>query len=178
MTARRQLGFVLFLLVTGLGAARADGPHIALHAVAGGYEVTLFSAPDPLVAGPVQLTVLVQDAQSGTVLSPVSVTGSLSLKGASAHAMGLHFAHAGSSNLQLPGQALTMPAPGDYMLLLRVQAPGRLPVVLHGDLPAGTNRGRRDTVLWAVFAVAGMICLFLANQKARQAMQRHQARSR
>ena len=56
---------VVFLSVTMVAGVRADGGVIVLDGQAGPFLVTAFAAPAPLRAGPVDLSVLVRDAQSG-----------------------------------------------------------------------------------------------------------------
>jgi hypothetical protein len=47
--------------------ARADGGAVRLREQAGDYQVTVFTSPTPLRAGPVDVSVLVQDAAGGCV---------------------------------------------------------------------------------------------------------------
>jgi hypothetical protein len=162
---RRIAAFLVVALGTAT-AALADGPHIALHATQGRYEVTLFSAPDPLVTGPVELTLLVQDANTGALLSDVTAGGAL--VPASGAAIPLTLTPGGSSNRQLWGETVRIAAPGNYTLHLRVTAGGGPVAEFSGGLPVDANRGKRNTVLWAVFVLLASIGLFLANQTAKQ----------
>jgi len=61
---RRSLLLATALLALNL-RAQADGGLVALHQVAGPFNVTVFTAPVPLRAGPVDISVLVQDRASG-----------------------------------------------------------------------------------------------------------------
>src|SRR5437588_2731753 len=54
--------------------ARADGGTVRRSERAGGYQVTVFTAPTPFRAGPVDISVLVQDALTGEPLSQTRVT--------------------------------------------------------------------------------------------------------
>jgi hypothetical protein len=166
LSAIRRL-LVLSLLVLPVPfSAFADGPHIALHATQGRYEITVFTAPDPLVTGPIQLTLLVQDAATGALLSGVAASGSLTL--ASGPGIPLTLRLDGSSNRQLPGETVKLVHPGSYTLRLKVSAAGGSPEEFTGVLPVDANQGKRNTVLWAVFVAVAMIGLFLANQTAKQ----------
>jgi hypothetical protein len=64
-----QLCYRGLLLVPALLAfssrAQADGGFVELHQEIGAFVVTVFSAPGPLRAGPVDISVLVQDRASG-----------------------------------------------------------------------------------------------------------------
>jgi hypothetical protein len=53
---------------------RADGGTIRLSDQQGSYRITVFTAPTPLRAGPVDLSVLIQEAATGELASEVLVT--------------------------------------------------------------------------------------------------------
>ena len=61
---RRGLLLVAALLAFS-SRAHADGGFVELHQEAGPFVVTVFTAPGPLRAGPVDISVLVQDRASG-----------------------------------------------------------------------------------------------------------------
>ena len=61
---RRGL-FLVAALLAFSSRAQADGGLVALHQEAGPFVVTVFTAPGPLRAGPVDISVLVQDRASG-----------------------------------------------------------------------------------------------------------------
>jgi len=61
---RRGLLLVAALLAFSSGA-QADGGLVALHQEIGPFVVTVFTAPGPLRAGPVDISLLVQDRASG-----------------------------------------------------------------------------------------------------------------
>jgi hypothetical protein len=62
------------LLACSAAAARADGGVPRLSERAGGYRVSVFTSPTPFRAGPVDVSVLVQDADSGELVPDVRVT--------------------------------------------------------------------------------------------------------
>jgi hypothetical protein len=165
-SAVRRQSFFLLLILAAPFSAFADGPHIALHATQGRYEITVFTAPDPLVTGPIQLTLLVQDVATGALLPGVSASGTLAP--ASGTVIPLTLALGGASNGQLPGETVKLINPGRYTLRLGVSAAGGPADEFSGALPVDANRGKRNTVLWAVFLAVAMIGLFLANQTAKQ----------
>jgi hypothetical protein len=63
-----------WLLAYSAGAARADGGVPRLSERTGGYRVSVFTSPTPFRAGPVDVSVLVQDADSGELTPDVQVT--------------------------------------------------------------------------------------------------------
>jgi hypothetical protein len=54
--------------------ARADGGAVRLRERVGGYQITVFTSPTPYRAGPVDISVLVQDAATGECLPDARVT--------------------------------------------------------------------------------------------------------
>jgi hypothetical protein len=56
-------------LGTGYVPARADGGSLRLAGKEGGYQITVFTAPTPFRAGPVDISVLVQDASTGDLVT-------------------------------------------------------------------------------------------------------------
>ena len=156
----------ILLALASCAAARADGPHIAFHGTQGAYTITLFSAPDPLVAGPADLTLLVQNAADGSLARVPAATGQLTLPG---HApVSFRLTPGGAANRQLPGATVRLPSAGTYALRLRLTSPTAATLLFSGTLPVEANHGRRNTVLWAVFLPVVLIALFLVNQYAKQ----------
>jgi hypothetical protein len=78
MRLPRRDRFACLLPVSALFAlpslAVADGGTVRLSEQKGNYRITVFTAPIPLRAGPVDLSVLVQDADTGELVSEVQVT--------------------------------------------------------------------------------------------------------
>src|SRR5215470_12733522 len=61
--------------------ARADGGAVRLRQRAGGYQIAVFTSPTPFRAGPVDVSVLVQDAATGECVPVARVTVSLKATG-------------------------------------------------------------------------------------------------
>jgi hypothetical protein len=61
--------------------ARADGGTVRLRQRAGGYQVAVFTLPTPFRAGPVDVSVLVQDAATGECVPAARVTVRLTARG-------------------------------------------------------------------------------------------------
>ena len=61
--------------------ARADGGAVRLRQKAGGYQVAVFTLPTPFRAGPVDVSVLVQDAATGECVPEARVTVRLKGRG-------------------------------------------------------------------------------------------------
>ena len=165
----------LALLVLSLAAcrARADGPHIAYHAETGPYSVTVFSAPDPLVAGPVELVLLVQNSADGAVVRDIAASATLRMAGQAPIPVALRPGAGG--NPKLPGASVRVPAAGKWNMRLHLAPPGRASIDCDVPLPVAVNHGNRDTVLWAVFLLGATIGLFLANQQGKAKLRARKA---
>jgi hypothetical protein len=73
---RTPAAFVLALgcFLLGTGMARGDGGTVRLSESRGGYRITVFTSPNPFRAGPVDVSVLVQDAATGEPAPDVGAT--------------------------------------------------------------------------------------------------------
>jgi hypothetical protein len=60
---------------------RADGGALRLHERAGNYQVAVFTSPTPFRAGPVDISVLVQDAATGECVTGARATVRLTARG-------------------------------------------------------------------------------------------------
>jgi hypothetical protein len=72
---------VLCVLIVQPSSLRADGGTMRLSERAGGYRVTIFTDPTPLRAGPVDVSVFVQDADTGESAAGVRVMVQAALRG-------------------------------------------------------------------------------------------------
>jgi hypothetical protein len=72
--ARWLLALACFLHPALASGLRADGGMLRLSERHGYYRISVFTAPNPLRAGPVDVSVLVQDARTGVALPQTEVT--------------------------------------------------------------------------------------------------------
>jgi hypothetical protein len=81
--SRIILSFVLVSSFTLLPSSfvRADGGAVRLRQRAGGYQVAVFTSPTPFRAGPVDISVLVQDAATGECVPEAQVAVRLTAPG-------------------------------------------------------------------------------------------------
>ena len=165
----------LWVAVSCWAPAWGDGPHVAFHGTEGAYTVTLFSAPDPLVAGPAEFSLLVQNASDGALAAAGGAKGRLALSGSPAIAFA--FAPGGGGNAQMAGATVQLPQSGSYALQLDLSEPPGVVVHFAGVLPVEPNHGKRNTVLWAVFVPPMIVFLFLANQYGKQRLVEARARA-
>ena len=98
------------LLVTWCAQAAADGGSLRLSTNQGGYHVTVFSAPTPLRAGPVDISVLVQDVTTRAPMPHAAVT--VRMKRAGRPALEYAATRASATNKLFREPSSTFPTPG------------------------------------------------------------------
>ena len=126
--------------------ALADGGSVRLSEEKGGYRITVFSAPTPFRAGPVDLSVLVQDGSTGDPLTRVQVTVGMSKSG------GLAWKYPATTematNKLLHAAQFELPEPGRWALEVQVQG-SHGPAVVGVELEAAEPLPRwREMWLW------------------------------
>ena len=119
---KRAWALSLTCLASLAGAAHGDGGTVRLSEAVGGYLVTVFTAPTPLRAGPVDVSVLVQDARTGQpapigqVMLRLRQPGERTLEQAATREQ--------ATNRLLHAAQFDLPAPGVWLVEVRVRGPG------------------------------------------------------
>jgi hypothetical protein len=135
--------------------ARGDGGSVCLSAKKGGYRITVFSAPTPFRAGPVDISVLVQDAGTGEPVPQARVTVRLSKPGQPA--LEYPATQEAATNKLLHAAQFDLPQPGRWNLEVRVEGLHG-PAVVGGELEAGEPLPRwlemAPWIGWPAVAVA------------------------
>ena len=102
--------------------ARADGGAVRLRERVGGYQITVFSSPTPFRAGPVDVSVLVQDAATEEYVPDARVTVRLT-----AHGTGEVHEYAATTeaatNKLLRAAEFQLPEPGWWDVAVAVEGP-------------------------------------------------------
>lgn len=110
-----------FLFLFGLAAtARADGGLVQISQVIGDERVTIFTSPNPLRAGPIDVSIWVQDAVSGTTLPDARVELELSSPAAGSRTLRAWATHAAATNKLFLAAMLDVPQPGLWHLSAKV----------------------------------------------------------
>ena len=160
---------VLMSVVLAPLAAQADGGAVCLHEAAGQFLVTVFVSPYPLRAGPADISVLIQDRQTGGVvldpaiklaLYPLSAKGSHLLTQAKLEL---------ATNRLLQAARLELPDPGWWVLNVSVSRGGE-EAVLSTTLQVvpGTNR---IAVVWPLLLFPPLaIGLFAIHQVLKRSI--------
>jgi hypothetical protein len=167
---------VIGFLLAAIPSAFADGGAVLSQATAGSYRITLFGSPSPLRAGPVDLSVMLQDAKTGEPVldRPVTITvraasnqkteawvpPCCSMKTQSA---AVAATHAAAQNKLLYAANLILPASGPHDLVVQI---GDLSAESRIDVKPPLSAGA-STWPWLA-APPLLVGLFALNQRLRR----------
>ena len=114
--------------------ARADGGTIRLRQRAGGYQVAVFTSPTPVRAGPVDVSVLVQDAATGECVPEARVTVRLTARG-TGDVLEYPATTEAATNRLFHAAVFELPKPGWWEVEVAVEGPHG-PAVLRFEVEA------------------------------------------
>jgi hypothetical protein len=154
-------------LGTGYAPARADGGSLRLTGKEGRYQMSVFSAPTPLRAGPVDISVLVLDALTGDLVTQARVI--------------VHMSKAGRPDLEYPAtfEAATnklfraaqfdLPERGNWDIQVEVES-SRGRAVIAGELDVAEALPRwRELWPWIGWPALAIILFSIHQMSARRA---------
>jgi hypothetical protein len=145
--------------------ARPDGGVVRLRETRGGLVVTVFTAPDPLRAGPQDVSVLVQEPSGAPVLD-AEVTLHFDPPDRSNAGFAAHALRAQATNKLLQAAQVDLGEVGEWRLGVSVRRAGQASD-LSCLLPIAPAT-HRMTALWDVLALPPlMVVLFALNQTLR-----------
>jgi hypothetical protein len=156
-------------LLAAAAAARADGGAVRLARPAGGYDLTVFSSPTPLRAGPVDLSVLVQDRATGDLIPESRVNLRVEPADRPEAGWDVRATREAATNKLYQDARFELPGPGAYLVTVTVEGPhgpatASFRVEAAAPLPRWSEMG-----LWIALPVVPVV-LFAAHQaRARRA---------
>lgn len=180
-TTARQRSCRWFSVVVCIAAAAAIWPHVAwadggvplTMRDVGGYRIAVFAEPAPLRAGPVDISVMVQDAQSGEQLDDTMIDVRVQSVGPVVVRRDSPATEEAATNKLFKAAHLTLPFSGHWQV--QVEVDGRYgKAEVTAEMVAGTALPRWQR-LWAWFTWPAVpVGLFLLNQwlAARQERRR------
>jgi hypothetical protein len=164
MTMRRAVGGVMFgwvLLGIGCPPAGADGGLLRLSAKKGGYQISVFTSPTPLRAGPVDISVLVQDSLTGEPMPGAQVALYMARRGQRARVY--RATQEAATNKLFRAVQFELPAPGHWEMEVQVEGPRGL-AVMGGAVEAAKPLPRWREI-WPWFGwPALVVALFVVHQ--------------
>ena len=155
---RPVVGGVIFgwlFLGTWCAPAVADGGTLRLSGKKGGYQITVFSAPTPFRAGPVDIGVLLQDGLTGEPLPHARVTVRMTKLGQLA--LESPATSEAATNKLFRAAQFELPEPGRWEIQVQVEGLHGL-AVIGGELEAAEPLPRWQEMWrwigWPVLAIA------------------------
>ncbi len=101
--------------------AQADGGWVCVKQSTGGLAITIFVAPAPVRAGPVDASVMVQDVQTGTPALDAEVTLHVAAGDPGGEPLELAATRAQATNKLLYASQFVLPAPGTWTISATVR---------------------------------------------------------
>jgi hypothetical protein len=155
------------LLLTGLGhvEALADGGQIRSMESHGELQLTVFTSPTPLRAGPIDVSVLLQNAHTGQTIPDADVTVELTRPSKSHPPIRTHATTDDATNKLLRAALIDLPAPGQWSIRVECTTPQiPAPIVANLDVDAAPPLPPWLTV-WPWFTwPAAVVALFAVHR--------------
>jgi hypothetical protein len=157
-SARPIIGLLLlsFFIFHPSSFARADGGAVRLHERAGTYQIAVFTSPTPFRAGPVDVSVLVQDAVTGDCVPEAQVTVRLTARN-SGQVLEYPATAEAATNKLFHAAVFQLPEPGWWDVSVAVEGPhgpARIRFGVQADEPPPRWLELWPWFGWPVFAVA------------------------
>jgi hypothetical protein len=157
----RTLSPILIVLLSA-SSAIADGGVLRVSRRCGTVRLSVFTSPTPPRAGPLDVSVLVQEASSGKVLLGVPVTVRAVCLDAPGHEVSAPASGAHATNKLLHAAVLELDRPGRWRLAVEAVAGGRAEVSCDIEVAAPLPSWR-PLALWIGWP-AVVVALFVAHR--------------
>ena len=143
----------------------ADGGHVRLQQTSGELVVTLFTAPDPLVTGTADFSVMVQDSSTQQLLPDADIT--LELHPPAGDAKIFHLSRSDAANRMFQSANVSLPRAGDWSLTLMVRS-GPSQAVIRSTFRVAENHSRRRIVIAMMILPIVVILFAYIHQRQRR----------
>jgi hypothetical protein len=154
---RLVVGVVVLLFPSAL--LRADGGVVRLREQAGPYQVTVFTSPTPFRAGPVDISVLVQNASSGQCVTEMRITVHLTSR-TGGRVLEVPATTEAATNKLLHAAVFELPQPGWWEVEITIEAADGPAVVRFGV--QAEEPAPRWLELWPWFAWPVVVVVLFA----------------
>jgi hypothetical protein len=162
---------VALVLACAAAAAHADGGRLQMRQAAGPFVVSLFTTPESLATGSADLSVMVEEQGSGSILLDADVAVTLTSQDARLAPVIAHLSHAHATNRLLEDAVVQLPHAGRWRAVIHVSEAGREASVTT-VLTVANYSARRGTVwlfaLLPVCAIALFAWVEVAKRRARR----------
>ncbi len=162
----------IVILLSCTASAYADGGAVQLSEVRGPYRVSVFTSPTPLRAGPVDISVLVQNASTGMVVVDAEVTIKLHPIDRPNELLVESANRANATNKILLAAAFDLPRPGSWETKLEIYSSlgkEEFDCRLEVGEPWPEWLGMLPWILWPLAPIAGFAIHILLVHRRRTA---------
>jgi hypothetical protein len=118
---------IALVLASASRNALADGGQVRSSEVVSDYRVTVFTSPQPLRAGPIDVSVLIQHAETGEVAADAKATVELVNADKSAPPLRAMATPEAATNKLLRAALFELPAAGKWTVAVNAELPDGLP---------------------------------------------------
>lgn len=160
---RTVILLVWWFALHDLECARGDGGTIRYSERTGNYRVTVFTSPTPFRAGPVDISVFVQEEATGEPAPDVQITVRLARAHSPADEISHHASAEAATNKLYHAAQFDLPGPGRWLVHIDVEGPNG-PGVAEFQIDAGAPLPRWSELGWWIALPIVPIVLFLLHQ--------------
>jgi hypothetical protein len=170
---KRLCRLLVFIALTNM--AHADGGHVRFQQVCGAFNVTLFTAPEPLTIGDADFSVMLQDRSTQQVVLDASID--VLLRSPMGQIETVHLTRNPSGNRLLESATVSLPTEGLRTVTVIIHRGfDQASCTTSFDVERGSSR--KTTVIFFLIVPLAGIALFLIQQAQRDRIARIvQARS-
>ena len=161
----KHLGLCLAAILCAVGPdrARGDGGTLRMVQETNGYRITIYTAPAVIRVGPIDVSVLVQDAETGNLVDNAHITVRMTSGTNPNDSIDAAATHDAATNKLLQAALLTLPNAGRWDVVVDVTGP-------HGEAQAGFKLDAAEPlpewqVLWPWFSWPAVVVLLFAAQQ-------------
>ncbi|MCC9606472.1 hypothetical protein LOC68_17690 [Blastopirellula sp. JC732] len=151
------------LLLAVANIVLADGGKVQLRREVAPYQVTIFTSPTPLRAGPVDLSILVQDA-AGNVVNDIQID--FRLKSESGVILTPPASQATSTNKLLQSAKFILPEKGAWQVQTTIT--GKATADIDFEIIAAEARSDWGTAGWMLLLPMAIVALFVMRERLVQ----------
>jgi hypothetical protein len=164
-TARRRIAsLILFVFALAPSAAHADGGAVRVSRQCGDRQITVFTSPTPLCAGPIDVSVLIQDCVTGQALLDQQIEIEIAPADVPSASAGYRASHATATNKLLQAAQFDLPHAGRWICTVKVPSGGEnFPIrfELNADDALPTWRSLWPWFSWPFLAIGWFAALYV-----------------
>jgi hypothetical protein len=165
---------VALVLACAAATAHADGGRLQMRQAAGPFVVSLFTTPESPAVGSADLSVMVEEQGSGSILLDADVAVTLTSEDARVAPVIAHLSHAHATNRLLEDAVVQLPQAGPWHAVIHVSEAGREASVTTLLMVAHYSARRGTVWFFAVLPVCA-IALFAWVEAAKRRARRRRA---